>query len=178
MSKYKRQEMEVDESWSDIFPEGFRLFKIPELPKVQFKVDGVKYECTDLRYLDRGAVNCFLQILGEIGASTDCNEVGFDVAGADEDEVNRIIDIVMGIKFGYSKGGKHGFMGNGCFVMGVRHEGNGDSEKRVFEVPKDIADSIRKYSQGKEELSYEELVVAVGKDSVERLLESRRAATE
>ncbi len=169
MSDYKREKMGVDGSWLDILPEGFELFKVPELPKVQFKTDGVKYECTDLRFLNAGAVNCFLVILGEISRSANCNEVGFDVAGVDESDINLIVDIVLGVRFGYSKGGKNGFSGEGSFIMGVRHEGSGDDARIVFEIPEDIADAIHRYANGKENVSYTEIVVAVGKDCAERL---------
>ena len=169
---YQRTEIDA-RHFMDIFPEGSKFYKIPELPKIEFKANKVKYSVTDIRLLNESAVYTFLNILNTVANEPDTEEVSFKIGDdTSEDTVDIITDILMGISYTAKKGGKHGFEASSSFlVTGVeRHETEG-CKTITFKLIKAHAQAIYEYAQEHEQPSLYELVIAIEEKSREKIAE-------
>ena len=167
---YQRTEIDA-RHFMDIFPEGSKFYRIPELPKIKFKANKVQYSITDVRLLNENAVCTFLNILNTVANEPDTEEVTFKIEDdTNEDTVEIITDILMGISYTAKKGGKHGFESSSSFlVTGVdRHEAE-DYKTITFKLIKDHAQAIYEYAQEHEQLNLYELVIAIEEKSREQI---------
>ena len=165
--KYSRTEINAG-AFSDILPEGAMMYRRPELPKYEFKANKVKYTVSDLRLLHPKGVEAFESILKIVANTPDCKEVSFDVSDLDEDTINIVTDILMGITYAAAKGGKNGFEINGTFLItGVAREGN----IMTCQLVKEHAWAIFKYAHEKvrnnEPINFLDLVCAVSESTLE-----------
>lgn len=167
---YQRTEIDA-RHFMGIFPEGSKFYRIPELPKIKFKANKVQYSITDVRLLNENAVYTFLNILNTVANEPDTEEVTFKIEDdTNEDTVEIITDILMGISYTAKKGGKHGFESSSRFlVTGVeRHEAE-DYKTITFKLIKDHAQAIYEYAQEHEQPNLYELVIAIEEKSREQI---------
>ena len=167
---YQRTEIDA-RHFMDIFPEGSKFYRIPELPKIKFKANKVQYSITDVRLLNENAVCTFLNILNTVANEPGTEEVTFKIGDdTNEDTVEIITDILMGISYTAKKGGKHGFESSSSFlVTGVdRHEAE-DYKTITFKLIKDHAQAIYEYAQEHEQPNLYELVIAIEEKSREQI---------
>lgn len=167
---YQRTEIDA-RHFMDIFPEGSKFYRIPELPKIKFKANKVQYSITDVRLLNENAVYTFLNIINTVANEPDTEEVTFKIEDdTNEDTVEIITDILMGISYTAKKGGKHGFESSSSFlVTGVeRHEAE-DYKTITFKLIKDHAQAIYEYAQEHEQPNLYELVIAIEEKSREQI---------
>lgn len=141
--KYIRTTIEAG-VFSDLLPKGSKLYMRPELPKVKFKKNGVKYAVTDLRLLNQEAIRVFEIILNTVIDTPNCREISFNAESADEDTIHVITDILTGMEYSAGKGGKNGFSIDSCFlVTGARKTNN----IITFLLAEDHANIIYEYAQ-------------------------------
>lgn len=133
--------------WNGIFGKDVKLCISPELPKVEFKMKNIKYSVTDIRLLDKTAVSCLYIILEKCLEERDVVQVPIVFPDKIDDETRRIIsDILLGIKWKATKGGKNGFNGYGNFLItGIRTL----TRTMIFETNVDEANFIHDYMQQK-----------------------------
>jgi hypothetical protein len=169
---YQRTEIDA-RHFMDIFPEGSKFYRIPELPKIKFKANKVQYSITDVRLLNENAVCTFLNILNTVANEPDTEEVTFKIEDdTNEDTVEIITDILMGISYTAKKGGKHGFESSSSFlVAGVKRHETEDYKTITFKLIKDHAQAIYEYAQEHEQPNLYELVIAVEDKSREYMVE-------
>ena len=85
-----------DKSFWDELEKNIRV--MPTFPELEFQKDGVKYTVTDIRYLDKNGVNCFLKILNNVIENGEIQKQEFEFpSDIDENVLQVIIDIVMQI---------------------------------------------------------------------------------
>lgn len=167
---YQRTEVDAGH-FIGIFPEGSKFYRIPELPKIEFKVNKVKYAVTDIRLLNEDAVCTFLKILNTVANEPDTEEVSFKIEDdTSEDTIEVIIDILLGISYIAKKGGKHGFESSASFlVSGVSRHETEDCKTITFKLIKDHARAIYEYAQEHEQPTLYELVIAIEEKSREQM---------
>lgn len=168
--KYTRTK--VDSSvFSDIMPSGSMIYMRPELPKFGFKHDGVFYKVTDLRCLNEQAVSVFKQILSEVCNRPNAEEISFDITGIDEDQVDRITDIVSSIDYEAKKSGRNGYTVSGSLlVMSSTTCIEDDEAILTFELIKDHASAIYQYCRDKDHVNLGECVIAVAQHEMQELM--------
>lgn len=170
--KYERVEINAG-TLTDILPDGLKVYKRPELPKIEFKANKVTYKATDLRCLNETAVNCFIQILTEVCNNPDCRSVGFDVSEVEQDKIDLIGDIVTGIDYSYHKGGRNGYSGSSCFLTsGTEYHETDEGATLTFTIIQDHARAIYEYAKGKSQINYFEAIIAVHEATFQDLLEA------
>lgn len=165
--KYSRTEINAS-VFSDILPEGAMMYRGPELPKYEFKANKVNYTVSDLRLLHPSGIKAFESILKVVANTPDCKEVSFDVSDMDEDTINIVTDILLGITYHAAKGGKNGFeMGGNFLIIGARREEN----IMTYQLAKSHAWAIFKYAHEKarndEPINFLDLVCAVSESGLE-----------
>jgi len=169
--KYERVEINAG-TLTDILPDGCKVYRRPELPKIEFKANKVTYKATDLRCLNETAVDCFIRILTEVCNNPDCEGVSFDVSGIEQDKIDLISDIVTGIDFSYHKGGRNGYSGSSCFLTsGTEYHESEEGEILTFTLIQDHARAIYEYAKGKSEINYFEAIIAVHNATFQDILE-------
>jgi hypothetical protein len=167
--KYSRTEMNAD-VFGSILPEGAMIYQKPELPKYEFKANKVKYTVSDLRLLHPSGVGAFESILKVVANTPDCKEISFDVSYLDEDTINIVTDILMGITYTAKKGGKNGFEQSGIFLItGVEREENIMTCHFIREHAKAIY--MYAHENQKKQINIQDLVILLAEDSRRRLLE-------
>ena len=170
--KYERIEINAM-AFTDILPDGCKMYMRPELPKIEFKANKVTYKATDLRCLNENAVNCFIQVLTEVCNNPDCRNVGFDVSGVEQDKIDLIGDIVSGIDYSYHKGGRKGYSGYSCFlVSGTEYYETDKSATLTFNIIQEHARAIYEYAKGKSQINYFEAIIAVHEACFQDMLEA------
>lgn len=158
---YKRQEINAG-AFAPYLPEGAQLYKLPELPMVEFKKDGTKYKVTDTRLLNETGVEaikrCILHMLNG-GADVCAVELGKTI---DDEYLNMIIDIVMGFRWESSKGGKNRFYTSGLLCLHTENLEKDGKRYIEFHLDPDFVEVCHEY-KGNEEISLFDLIVAVEK---------------
>jgi hypothetical protein len=152
-------------AFADILPPGAVLTMMPELPMREYKSDGIKCKVTDLRLLHPTGVEAVKIIFNTMMNEPDVEEVNIGLPDSmDEDTIEIMSDIVMGVRWRASKGGKHGFEMGGCIVYSRSTIETVDGKRSVsFRV--DRADSAALYdfthSSTKESISLFEAINAI-----------------
>lgn len=77
--KYTRTKIMETGAFSEFLPKGSKLYMSPELPKVRFKKNGVKYAVTDLHLLNQEAIRVFEIILDTVIDMPNCREVKYKI---------------------------------------------------------------------------------------------------
>lgn len=142
--KYTRTKIMETGAFSEFLPKGSKLYMRPELPKVRFKKNGVKYAVTDLHLLNQEAIRVFEIILDTVIDMPNCREVSFNAENADEDTIHIITDILAGMEYSAEKGGKNGFSIDGCFLVTGARKTN---DTITFLLAEDHANIIYEYAQ-------------------------------
>lgn len=167
--KYTRTKVDAS-VFSDIMPAGSMMYMRPELPKFGFKHDGVFYKVTDMRCLNEQAVSVFNQILSEVCNRPNAEEISFDITGIDEDQVDRITDIVSSIDYEAKKPGRSGYSISGALLVTSSFTCIEDDEATLtFELIKDHADAIYQYCRDKQYVNLGECVIAVAQHEMQEL---------
>lgn len=175
--KYTRTKVDA-RVMSDILPAGSMLYMRPELPKIGFKHDGVLYKVTDMRCLNEQAVSVFKQILSEVCNRPGVEEVSFDITGIDEDQVDRITDIVSAVDYEAKKPGRNGYSISGALLVTSSTTCIEDDEATLtFDLIKDHAEAIYQYCRDKDHVNIGECVIAVAQHE-SRELDKYLADTE
>jgi hypothetical protein len=166
--KYTRTK--VDSSvFSDIMPPGGMMYMRPELPKFGFKHDGVFYKVTDMRCLNEQAINVFEQILSYVCNRPNAEEISFNITGIDEDQVNRVTDIVSSIEYEAKKSGRNGYTISGQLLVTSSTTCIEDDEVILtFKLFKDHADAIYQYCRDKDHVNLDECVIAVAQHELQK----------
>lgn len=156
------------ELFKDLLPDGAKFYVRPEMPKIEFKRDGIKYKMSDFRLLHPLGVDAFKICLGAMLNNPDASGCRIECAEAlDEETMDVIKDIVMGFSFEAEKGGKHGFMVGSCVVGGVHEEETENGNQvLVFHFSDNFGKYAYEYNQAHkgETIRLEDLVVyAVGR---------------
>ena len=165
--KYERVQIKDDGFFSEMLPDGCKLYQRPEPPMIEMKVNKVKYKITDLRCLNEKAVDCFMKVLEKVCSVPDCEEASFDVTGIEYDKIRLIADIVNSVSVDFKKGGRKGFSGCSASLItsDVQYSQTEDRAICTFGIIKEHAKVIYEYAQGKDKINYYELAIAVA-DSV------------
>ena len=130
-----------------------------------YESNKAKYKVTDLRCLNETAVNCFMQILKKVCNTPDCTEVSFST-DIDENELNLIADIITSIDYEYRKDGKKSYSEKSVLlVTSYMYKAIEDKKICTFGLVKDHAKAMYDYAQGKKQIGYYDLVVAVAEHS-------------
>lgn len=145
--KYMRQEVDPG-PLSYLLPEGGKMYKRPDIPKVQFKKDKINYSMTDFRLLHPLGLEAFKICLGAMIGIQDATEcriaIGTDM---DDDTIDIIIDIVTGFEYEARKGGRNGFYCCSSPVTGSEVEESEDGNKvLVFKFYEQFSKSVYEYS--------------------------------
>lgn len=163
MPIYKHCEIDAG-IFKHVLPEGAKLYMRPELPTVKFKHEKVTYTVTDVRLLNESAVQTFAEMLSCVIADESISDkiTLLIPVGVDESTVDIITDIIMGISFSASKGGKNGFYTSGAFLA-TGYDRSGQ-KLNVHLIPDNVL-AIRDYynTVKPEKLSLFDLVIAVAK---------------
>ena len=163
-----------------LLPEGARLYKQPSLPVIAFKYNKVHYEITDLRLLHPLGVQAVELVINQMMNHENLEEVSvYVLKDISEDEIQIIIDIVMGYSWKAKKGGKHGFEAAGVLLStGSTWNENEDGTKTIkFQVIREHQKMMYEYahSQQKHQLSIIDRVEALyikKRDMLQEILES------
>lgn len=165
--KYIRTTMDAG-AFSDLLPKGSELYMRPELPKVKFKKNGIKYAVTDLRLLNQEAIRVFEIILDTVIDTPNCREVSFNAENADKDTIHIITDILTGMEYSAEKVGKNGFSIGDCFLVTGARETN---DTITFLLAEDHANIIYEYAQENLQedrtISIYDLVIVLAKKRLE-----------
>ena len=107
MDNTKYQRIKVDGTLFRPFfgCENVELYLKPKLPKFEFKKGKTTYTVTDLRYLNENAVECFRDMLAVVCNKPNCESLTFYANNFEEDELQRILDIVTSIDVEYKRRG-------------------------------------------------------------------------
>ena len=134
----------------------------PELPKLEVKKDKIKYKITDVRYLNETAVEVFSMIM-EIAMNTkDCEEVSFDITNINEDNWHLITDILSGIEYECSKGGKNGFSSSGrIFIAGSSYTKKDNIAIGTFYLFENDAKYLYEYAKDRETVNYIDAIINI-----------------
>jgi hypothetical protein len=166
-------------AFSDLLPKGSELYMRPELPKVKFKKNGVKYTVTDLRLLNQEAIRVFEIILDTVIDTPNCREVSFNAENADEDTIHIITDILAGMWYSAEKGGKNGFSIDDCFLVNGARKTN---DTITFLLAEDHANVIYEYAQKNLQegriISIYDLVIVLAKKGLEILEQKLKECSE
>lgn len=148
------------------------LSRLPDLPMYQFKVKGIKYSATNLKYLNEVAVNTFLMIVKAVAAEPR-EEITFQLQeGVADDLLDVVNEILMSIRYSAKKGGKNGFSSDSTFLVhGCEYNESGDKRTMTYKLIKDHAKIIHDYAEKNgDPLHFYSLVVAVEQKSREEML--------
>lgn len=171
MSKYKDR---IDDRgfFLDILPDGWEIYRSPDLLTLKFRTNGVKYEVTDIRFLNETALNVLFGIIEIIAGSAkpDVKSVQISFSDMDDDTLDLITTILLAIKVKATKGGKYAWNCSGTFLItGVTKRG----DNITFELAEDQARAIWNYCRtNKFPINFYELAVAVINDHHERLIKA------
>ena len=171
--EYKRQEI-YSSAFTYILGEGVKLWRKPELPKIEFKNGKKKYKVTDIRYLNESAVDTFLEILRKACVVPKLKHITFTATGIDENKLNLIIDIVSSID---CEGKSRGYWFKTAFlVTGSKVTTKENGEKFVtFNLEEEDAEIIYNYAQKHgSPVNYLDLVIALIDESEKRLRNSAK----
>ena len=161
---YEREKVDTS-VFKDILPDGAEMYIRPQLPTTEVKANKAKHKVTDLRCLNETAVNCFMQILKKVCNTPDCTEVSF-YTDIDENELNLIADIITSIDYEYCKDGKKSYSEKSVLlVTSYMYKAIEDKKICTFGLVKDHAKAMYDYAQGKKQIGYYDLVVAVAEHS-------------
>lgn len=168
----------INNMFEDIIPNS-KVYMMPDLPKIEFKRDKIKYKITDIRFLNETAVNVFLSIMETAMNTEDCEEVSFDITGIiKENHWDLISDIVENIRYEVSKGGKNGFRHDGYFLTGLgsTYTKKDNTEIVTIRLRKDHAQYLYEYARDKETVDYIDAIIYVlnrgHEDTYKQILES------
>lgn len=166
--EYERQEI-YSSACTDIFGEGVKLWRKPELPKIEFKNGKKKYKVTDIRYLNEAAVNVFLEILRAACNTPKLKHITFAAKGIDENQLDLITDIVSSVDCECKSGGC--WFETAFLVTGSKVTTKENGEKFVtFNLEEEYAEIIYNYAQKHgSPVNYIDLVIALVDESEKRL---------
>lgn len=174
MAKPSTIQMITEEGWNNFFKNA-KIEMSPDLPMMKMKVGGVKYEFTDITYLNETAKVLITAIIKEMASTTayaldDGLGMEFKLPkDADERNLLLALRVVTSLKY---KIKKRGAEVNGCLlVSGYEHHMYGDEGDVIaFHLCRDHAAAIWRYAQAHpEELGYIEAAVAIADDSINRM---------
>ena len=171
MSKYK-DKFDDRGFFSAILPDGWEIYRSPDLPTLKFITNGVKYEVTDIRFLNETALNVLSNIIEIIAGrpKPDVKSVQMFYSDMDDDTLDLITTILLAIKVKATKGGKYAW--NCCrtfLIIGITKREDGIT----FELAEDQALAIWNYCKtNKPHINFYELAVAVINDQHERLIKT------
>lgn len=177
MSKYKDR---IDDRgfFLDILPDGWEIYRSPDLPTLKFRTNGVKYEVTDMRFLNETALNVFSGIIEIIAGSAkpDVKSVEISFSDMDDNTLDLITTILLAIKVKATKGGKRAWCCSGTFLItGITKRG----DNITFELAEDQAQAIWNYCRtNKFPINFYELAVKVINDQHERLIKALEKINE
>ena len=100
-----------------------------DLPMIKFEKNHVEYEITDIRPLNKDAVNVIERIFTLMYVDPSLDEFSFEISDDMSDqEVELIIDIIMSLTYKINKRGKNGFSFDGALLPcgTYRTERNGE----------------------------------------------------
>ena len=152
----------------------------PEFPKITFRKDKIEYSITDIRYLNSVAINTLENILRNIGTTEENNitdEMELELPESlGKDQIQIVIDVLLGIHYEMKKKGKNGFFEGGTFlILGIWHTDN----KLTIQLNKDHAKYIREYFIGKEEVNiYAMIIYVLYKDHCANIENFKRVAEQ
>lgn len=155
-----------------------KAYMMPDLPKIEFKRDKIKYKITDIRFLNETAVNVFFTIMETAMNTEDCEEVSIDITDVEEDNWDLISDIVENIRYEMSKGGKNGFRHAGYFLTGLgsTYTKKDNTEIVTIRLRKDHAKYLYEFARDKETVDYIDAIIYVlnrdHEDTYKQILES------
>ena len=144
-------------------PDGYKVYVRPELPKITFSYDKVRYSVTDLRFLNTNAIYAIVYIIEQIRNNGDIKEVTCKYPQDMSDEELEVISTVaMGITYNATKTGKKGFSMNGTFLVeGYEKRG----KTLTFHLFSDHVKVIYEYLQNaKESRIYDLIIELVNKE--------------
>ena len=121
---------------------GAQLYMHPELPMVEFMKGKVKYTVTDIRLLNQVGINVLDTIISYIADDPDDTEITFRTDGVEENSIDVVRDIVMGIRYKIEKKGRNGFSGDGNFLVSAMIRGENEI---TFRCIKENAVMIHNY---------------------------------
>lgn len=91
------------------FMENVKFSQIPSLPKIEFKINKVRYKAVDLRLVNSYALRVFNLVLQAIKDDPNAEEITVDVTGLDESDIFAIKEIMLGLDYSAKKVGRKGF---------------------------------------------------------------------
>lgn len=145
---YFRQKIDPG-PFEDLLPDGAEMYQRPELPTLEFELDGVIYTLPDLRLLHPVGIIAFNACLNEMINDPDARECRARVAADTDDDTLLIAeDIVLGFRYGAKKKGKNGWEVNSGIILrvNVEHLSNGD-RILTFEFERGFAQYAYEYAQ-------------------------------
>lgn len=139
----------VRNTWEEPMFPGMKFSMKPDLPKISFMTNKVKYSITDLRFLNETAVTLFEEIVSYVAETKDVEEISLDISKEFSDsKLNLISDIITSIEFSAKKKGKNGFDINGAFlIIGLDFKETKDGGTVKLHIIKDNANVIYEYAQ-------------------------------
>ena len=157
----------------DWLPEGMKLSTIPKLPMIETKIDKMTVGVTDLRYLNKDAVNIIEHIICMIVTYGAISEVPllFDNEMDDKD-LRIVLDILQAFSYDVKKKGRDAFSFGGHLFHSFRVLKDEDGNHLVTVLfSKDMSQKIYDYAQKQivmnEPITLFGIAVALGVSEVE-----------
>ena len=145
--------------FSDMLPEGTKLYKMPELPKNKYKKGRREYEIPDMRLLHPLGLAALERILNEINQDSGAADVQIGLSPAVDDDTEEIIkSIIMGITFNAKCRGHE--IGS-CICYGVSTEKEDNERLLTFHLNDNFVKAAYAYLDGKERINFIEMMIAV-----------------
>ena len=142
---YKRQEIDAG-AFSNMMPDGAKVYIRPELPKVEYKVGNVKLKVTDLRLLHPAGVEALFAIIKHMCEVEGDEELTFSIPkDTDNETVDAVADIVTG--FEYEAKFRRWSYECGCTVYGFRKEESNGERTITFTYAKEFANFVYEYAK-------------------------------
>jgi len=136
----------------------------PDLPKVKFKRGKVTYEVTDYKYLNNYAYATMEHVFQKV-IEEGARFVNLDYSNLPDDEVEKIIDILMATRF-TAKSRGHWCDGH-LLVSGAEWDRDLGEKVVVFRLIEDNVKKIYEDAVGKTDYSLSDAVVAVAREYME-----------
>lgn len=156
---YQRQRVEFP-ALTELF-NGAEAYIRPELPTITIKKERATYTITDIRRLNEKAVSILREIINQIVKDPEIDEVCFKGDGITIEELQMLVDIVIGVEYGVKeRGGEfHGTL----ICDGADIKGIDKAETVAFHVIKENARHIHEYARGKENVNFFDMCIEVAK---------------
>lgn len=95
----------------------YKLIAGPSLPEIKFKIKNKYYTVTDIRYLNQQAVDIIDKLIQSAAKSDEKDYVAFNTNGVNADDIQIIVDIVMGLNIHVSTVGRGGGWASMTFLV-------------------------------------------------------------